>query len=850
MVRRARLPALQRQLPLVLLLLGLGGALAPGAAAAVASAPSASSTSSAQGRPAAARSPRALAVLHEQLRRHDYRAARPGLAALLRLPDPDEAQRALIHRWLFASENLAELARRSAGAMQDKAPSAADLLAAGRLALELRELTRAEACFQRLLVQQQQQQEQQQRPEPVPAAALAAAEHGLGRIAYQRRDYEGALRLHQAGLARLATADGQQALAETLVRLGRTEAAVAAAEAALALDPDHEQAHYLLGNGYARLNYSELAARDPAAFAAARSLIGQASAAFGRGEFRRARGLAMAALRRCPGHGRAHAVLAKVAESLRLLEDPHRAADERRFAATAMPAIPGIERYVLNWAQLSPRHQKRVALSLAPWKAFIPVLVEGGASHFIKPLDMRLSETPGAQALKDQRIGYDSRLWDDVRGMGGFNTVTGIEDVERSIFGRYNTVLHELSHQVHGILTADTAREIQELYRRAKLRDERSKTAFLSRYAGGSVWEYFAEGANALDSPRRDAFDTREIVRERLQAMDPELQALVQGLFERTDTRASLPIALVNAGHHRLESGELPAARGFFARARAVAPRDELVLTASLYGASLAGDAAAVHQLATELQTLYPRSGAVLGSVLEALWHSGQPLAELTARLSAQAQGLTGEDRQRVDLALGGHQLRLGAAGPALAAFESALAYQSDSPEALWGKAAALAEAQRWDEAFAAYEQALRLRTGLLGLRRDLARDLLRAGRLEPARAQLKEAALLDPRDAGVLALQAWASLLDGDAAAALRQAEAARALDRWSDLALIIQGAAQARLGRPDAAAASWAPLRQRHAEAASGPTYVYRAAVSAWISVNEQPAWERRLLEQLGSE
>lgn len=782
----------------------------------------------------------ALQRLRQQLQQQDYRVAQPQLQALLRRHAAGQAlgseEGELMYRWLFASENLAEVGRRTAAVLEEgSTATAADLLAAARLALDLRELDRAEACLQRAQAQARS------------VAERAAVLRGQGQLAYQRRNYDGALALHQQALALQPSADGEQALAETLIRLGRTADAVAAAERAVALDPLHEQAHYHLGNGYARKNYSELAAESPAAFAVANTLIRRAARAFDRGELLAARRLAASALTRCPGHGRAHAVLAKAIEGLRLRQDPHRAADEARFAATPMPQVPAIERYVLNWAQLSPRHQKRVALSLAPWKAFIPVLVEGGATHFIKPLDMRLSETPGAQALKDQRIGYDSRLWDDVRGMGGFNTVTGIEDVERSIFGRYNTVLHELSHQVHGVLTADTAREIQELYRRAKLRDERSKNAFLSRYAGGSVWEYFAEGANALDSPRRDAFDTREIVRERLQAMDSELQALVQRLFDQTDTRASLPIALVNAGHHRLESGELPAARGFFERARAVAPQDELVLTASLYGASLAGDAAAVHQLAAELQSRYPRSGAVLTSVLDALWHSGQPLAELTAQLNTQAQGLTGEDRQRVDLALGAHQLRLGAAAPALAAFESALTYQSDSPEALWGKAAALAQAERWDEAFTVYEQALRLRTGLVELRRDLARDLLRAGRLEPARAQLKEAALLDPKDAGVLALQAWASLLGGDATGALRQAEAARALDPWADLALIIQGAAQARLGRPEQAAASWAPLRQRHADAASGPRYVYRTESSGWVSVNEQPAWERRLLEQL---
>ena len=114
---------------------------------------------------------------------------------------------------------------------------------------------------------------------------------------------------------------------------------------------------------------------------------------------------------------------------------------------------------------------------------------------------MLLSETPGQETLKDQRISYDSRLWDDVRGCGGYHTVTGIEDVERTIFDRYDTVLHELTHQVHGVLTADQSREIQELYRRTKERDERDPRRVPVALRRRGVEEYLAEGANALYSP-------------------------------------------------------------------------------------------------------------------------------------------------------------------------------------------------------------------------------------------------------------------------------------------------------------------------------------------------------------
>jgi tetratricopeptide (TPR) repeat protein len=218
----------------------------------------------------------------------------------------------------------------------------------------------------------------------------------------------------------------------------------------------------------------------------------------------------------------------------------------------------------------------------------------------------------------------------------------------------------------------------------------------------------------------------------------------------------------------------------------------------------------------------------------------------VVAELAAGRAPLKGEDRFRADLALAGHARNLGDAAQALAAYDAVLAYQSDQPEGLWGKAAALALAQRWDESFAVYEQVIRLRTGLVALRCDYARDLLRAGRIDRARAQLKEARLLDAQDPTVLALEAWLALIEKDAAGALRQAEAALQQGPWSDLALIIKAAALQSLGQPDAARTVLAPLRRRIAENAP-PEYVYRKDPSGWISVHELPAVERSLLAQL---
>lgn len=788
---------------------------------------------------AAATAPAAQATdttrLQALLAAQQYAAAQAELEALSRAPRLDPSQRAVLYAWLFARGDAAAVDRRTRGVLADAQAQAVDLLAAGRLALERRDFERARQCFERALRRATRPAEQ------------AQALRGLGLRHHQLREFDAALPLLERSLAADRTADGLAALAETLIRLSRTQDAIAAAEAAVALNPHHEAAHYLLGNGYVRENYSQLAARLGDAFAPLLAEVRHASDAFEQGRFDDALTISLAVLQRCPELGRAHAIAAKALESQRLAIEVHREADERRFAATPMPDVPGIERYVLNWQDLSPRHRKRVALSVAPWKAFIPVLVEGGATHYIKPMWMRLSETPQAHALRDARIDYDSRLWDDVRGMGGHFTVTGIEDVERSIFGRYNTVLHELTHQVHGVLTAAQARRIEALYQQAKARDARTRDGFLSRYAGGSVWEYFAEGANAEASPRRDAYDGREIVRERLVEIDPALRALVRRLFALRDTRASLPIALVNAGQQRLDDGRLTDALPLLERALALAPQDETALAARLRTLALQGDGAAARALAERALARHPGSGALHVAAADALWHGGAPLAaEVVPGLQRARAALRGEDRFRVDLALADHHRRLGDAAAALAAYDAVLAYQADQPEALWGRAAALALDGRWDEAFAQYDAALRLRTGLLPLRRDYALDLLRAGRRDAARAQLREALLLDPRDPDTRALEAWLTLADGDAAAALTGADAAVASAAWSDLAVIVRAGALQALGRGAQAQAAVAPLRQRIAAGAT-PRYVYRPDKSAWLSVQALPASERRVMALL---
>lgn len=837
--------------------------------------------------------PRAVALAKARvlLARQDFAAAAPVVKAIAARPDPTDRERQVVFAWAWARDDAAGVDTLTLGA--SLAPGTAaplpDLLAAGRLAYELLRYARAESCFTRAV-----ERTALSLPEGTPAPAgpaeelrlaqRSAALAGLAQVRIKLRDYDGALARLTEALDADASSGALTVLTEALIRLGRTDEAISAAEWACRLNPYNDVAHYYRGNGYTRKNYTQLLAASPRVFADAagrRSLaradsllaagsragarrayeavsrahpawvdaiVRLASLDFEDGRFETARDRANEALALCPEYGRAHAVKAKALESQRFAVDVHRAGYERRFAAANAPEVPGIEAFVVNWKSLSPRHQKRVALSVAPWQRFLPVLKAGGLDYYIKPMYMLLSETPGQETLKDQRIGYDSRLWDDVRGCGGYHTITGIEDVERTIFDRYDTVLHELTHQVHGVLTYDQSREILESYRRTKQRDELDHDAFLSRYAGGAVEEYFAEGANALYSKDRDAYDPRDVVYSRLVARDPDLKALVERLMAQTDVSASYPVAYTNAGDDHVYRGLVDAALPYYEKALNLKPDEESALLSHTRALDLGNRGPEMLAAANRALHAHPASGAVVAEAAEAFWHGGLGLDAGLALARDRRDGVRAEDRWLVDLEISRLAWTRGDADLALAAADSVLARQSDSPGGLRARASALALAKRWDEAFAAYEQAVRLRTGIVDLRCDYAFDLARAGRFEEATRQLDEAKLLDEKDPTAEALRGLLALRQEDPGAAFTCAQRALEWGPWSDLARIVLGFAQRDTGHAAEAEASWAPVRERIARNAP-LEWVYRQDIATWVPTHQLPAVERALFTELES-
>jgi len=752
--------------------------------------------------------------------------------------------------------------------------SVAALLGQASLDYQLHRIDEAERGFEEALAAAS-------RPEEMVRALT-----GLLRITIRRGASDDAeelaLRAFEAGIPTPALLNE---ITWMLIRRGEVREGIDLTAEALRWDRWNERAHYLLGNGYARRNYTELEEAYPEAFpgpadaeriAEARSRIAAGDRAGAREKLRAltaanpnlvepdllfgslhweegqadsAIARFAAVIDRATEHGRAHNGIAKSMEMKRLRVSVHREKCERAFAATPMPAIEGMDRFIVNWESLSDRHRKSVALSVLPWAKFLPVLIETGSTFYIKPLYEHLSESPHQDVLRDQRISYDSRLWDDVRGCGGYNPVTGIEDVERTIFDKYNTVLHELTHQVHYVLTPDEKRAIRETYRNAKAREGEGRNTFLSRYQGSSVEEYFAEGMNSYATPRSDAYDTREVVRERLDILDPDLVRLIEMIATDTTTSRYYVPAYVLAAYHRLEKGKTDEALVLIEKAIARSPDDEEALCALSFTENVLGRHDAAAEAAVRATKKHGEAAEPWLASARAIFHRTGSRSEQIATLLRAREAVDQDERYLVELALGEAYAGRGDLEKAEEAYARVLGDQEDHPVALWGLAAAHGLAAEADAADTLFRLAIRRRSGIVELRAEYARFLTRQRRFDEAEKQLEEARLLDPRNSDTEAAAGLLAIYRSDWDEARDRLGNAVVFAPHNDLATILLAHAFVAGGDYDRAEELLVPVLDA-VDRGAPPSYLFLEKKGEYREIHQYGAEERWLLYRTASE
>lgn len=358
---------------------------------------------------------------------------------------------------------------------------------------------------------------------------LAAAPSGLPRAEHaalevrarlRARDFDGALARAETALREPESAACSELLAaygSALFRQQRNDEAAAAYARVLEFDPLCVEAHIRLGSGLTAARVTELAPDlDRGVRLAQQGAYAAAIEAFGR------------VLTLVPGHPIAHRLLGEALLNQKYWQSMPATAPEFARLRAAWPEhaldLGVVAQFIPAFADLGPDRRAAVCRALTLFHTRLPRLVVMGGCHDLLAELERTTDAPGRAGLRGRKT-FDGRVWDDVRGMGGLRAATGIESLDDATQFGFDTLAHELAHQVHLYTFSPLQRlRLRELYQAA-----RQRNGFLDFYAASNEAEYFGQGVEAFISlakrPGREV--THGHTRFELLRVDPDLHAFI-----------------------------------------------------------------------------------------------------------------------------------------------------------------------------------------------------------------------------------------------------------------------------------------------------------------------------------
>ena len=373
----------------------------------------------------------------------------------------------------------------------------------------------------------------QRDPERQDAMTLAV------RARIRAREFDAAVRCAEAFVARSQAPDAEllAAQASALFRVQRIDDAATVYRAVLARDPGHAEAHLRLGSG--------LSAPRPVVVTVELQRAAAASRAGRLGEAVQALGQVLAADADNPV---AHRLLGEVLLMQRTLasmaqSDP---AFAQLRAALPMPDATGvpIADFVPAYVLLDGDRRAVVERALLLFATRLPKLIAIGGRHDLLLETERTTDGEARAMLRGRRT-FDGRVWDDVRGIGGLHAATGIEALDDAAQFGFDTLVHEVAHQVHyfALPPVDRAR-IRALYLAAK-----AQGRCLDFYAATNEAEYFGQGVEAFASlgKRPGGETTHGHTRFELQRIDPDLHDFIAGIVDADPLRLGARDQLLQA---------------------------------------------------------------------------------------------------------------------------------------------------------------------------------------------------------------------------------------------------------------------------------------------------------------
>jgi tetratricopeptide (TPR) repeat protein len=344
------------------------------------------------------------------------------------------------------------------------------------------------------------------------------------------RAFEDAVRRAGVFVRRANEPNGELLAAQgsALFRVQRIDEAAAAYRRVGALEPTNAEAHLRLGSGL--LPPTEVTIPRELELAVADLLAD-----------RRERGIERlhAVLATSPQHPIAHRLLGEALFAQRTAASM--AAGDPAFAAlaAALP-VPDVRRlpigqFVPGYQQLSPARKLVVDRTAAMFGERFEKLIAVGARHDLLRELERTTDADERANLRGRRT-FDGRVWDDVRGVGGVQAATGIEALDDAATFGFDTLAHEVAHQVHFLCFTPLQRaRLRSLYQ-AALANGRC----LDFYAASNEAEYFGQGVEAFASygKRPGGETTHGHTRFELRHVDPDLHDFIAGLVDHDPLRA------------------------------------------------------------------------------------------------------------------------------------------------------------------------------------------------------------------------------------------------------------------------------------------------------------------------
>lgn len=185
--------------------------------------------------------------------------------------------------------------------------------------------------------------------------------------------------------------------------------------------------------------------------------------------------------------------------------------------------------FVRGYEGLSPARRAVVDRAVALFGRHLSRLIALGASHTLLDELERTTDAPVRRSLRGRRT-FDGRVWDDVRGIGGMQAATGIEALDEAAAFGFDTLAHEIAHQVHFHALSRVQRaRITELYKAAI-----AQNRCIDYYAASNEAEYFGQGVEAFAclAKRPGGETTHGHTRFELYRVDPQLHDFVRGVVD------------------------------------------------------------------------------------------------------------------------------------------------------------------------------------------------------------------------------------------------------------------------------------------------------------------------------